>query len=175
MAQWSVQGAEKKTGRDATLLVEAPTSELARQVAKERGLLVAAVKPAHVALAADAPQRLSSSPSDIPTDIPTGIPVDDAPPPAAILEYLNRARPAKTPTLSALLWTSRVWFALALVAYAVAISTLALSAGLRTITTYNLAALLRDTLTTLVVGAVLHLVSTLLLVLRDRLAPTEPA
>ncbi len=171
MAQWSVQGEEKKTGRDATLLVEAPTSELARQVAKERGLLVAAVKPAHVALAADAPQRLSSSPSDI----PTGIPVDDAPPPAAILEYLNRARPAKTPTLSALLWTSRVWFALALVAYAVAISTLALSAGLRTITTYNLAALLRDTLTTLVVGAVLHLVSTLLLVLRDRLAPTEPA
>ena len=44
MPQWSVQGASVSTGRDTTLLVEAPSADAAAQLARERGLLVATVQ-----------------------------------------------------------------------------------------------------------------------------------
>lgn len=45
MPQWSVQGAFATTGRDGTLLVEAPTAEAAARLARDKGLLVANVAP----------------------------------------------------------------------------------------------------------------------------------
>lgn len=45
MPQWSVQGAFATTGRDATILVEAPTADAAVQLARDKGLLVATINP----------------------------------------------------------------------------------------------------------------------------------
>jgi hypothetical protein len=44
MPQWSVTGADRKSGKEVSLLVEAPSEPKAREVASARGILVAEVR-----------------------------------------------------------------------------------------------------------------------------------
>lgn len=45
MPQWTVSGADKTTGKDTSLLIEAPSERLARELATQKGILVAEISP----------------------------------------------------------------------------------------------------------------------------------
>lgn len=156
MAQWSVAGAEKSTGKDATLLVEAPTEVLARKVAKQRGLVVSTVTPAF--------------------ETPPG--EDPGPNLAQAIAYQAASNLGGGPASSALLWASRGCLIVALLGYGLGLLTMALLAarvgsGLSSSTVdllYRVVSGFVQAFPTLLFAAAAHVASALLHALREKLS-----
>jgi hypothetical protein len=156
MAQWIVEAADRETGEDRRLYVEAPGAAEAREAARAKGLVVSAVYPAEAGRGSDAT------------------------PPEAMLEYARggsgRGEGQAARALTRAAWAAQAigwaYYALAILAGASAAYGMATARG--GVNAFSVPAVGSAMLGTALWGVGLHATAALLLVVRDRWAGGPP-